>query len=184
MLVLCFWTGECTVGSMFTREKLSVKGLNCPNQISNWITTGFEFQLYFKCILYGLAHKHTFFSFSSWMCKEDEDDRRWHKKCRVKKTITLDDRAKPKVAAFVAQCSSRSSFQRMCMHCVNHNLFYVWATNSQSTTWSLLGEWTLWPSQFSSQTDNEHCKMVEVFKVTDTWKMRSEMHFAKFKTKP
>ena len=31
------------------------------------------------------------------------------------------------------------------------------------------GEWTLWPSQFSSQTDIEHCKMVVVFKVTDTW---------------
>ena len=32
------------------------------------------------------------------------------------------------------------------------------------------GEWTLWPSQFSSQTDTEHCKVVVVFKVTDTWK--------------
>ena len=30
------------------------------------------------------------------------------------------------------------------------------------------GEWTLWPFQFSSQTDIEHCKVVVVFKVTDT----------------
>ena len=45
------------------------------------------------------------------------------------------------------------------------------------------GEWTLWPFQFSSQTDIEHCKVVVVFKVTDTWKMKSEVHFAKFKTK-
>ena len=46
------------------------------------------------------------------------------------------------------------------------------------------GEWTLWPSQFSSQTDNEHCKMVAVFKVTDTWKMRSEIQsFCKIQNK-
>ena len=30
------------------------------------------------------------------------------------------------------------------------------------------GEWTLWPFQFSSQTDIQHCKAVVVFKVTDS----------------
>ena len=37
----------------------------------------------------------------------------------------------------------------------------------QACSSRVLGEWTLWPFQFSSQTDIEHCKVVVVFKVTN-----------------
>jgi len=35
----------------------------------------------------------------------------------------------------------------------------------------------------SSQRDIQHCKAVVVLMITDSWKMRSELHFTKFKNK-
>ena len=41
------------------------------------------------------------------------------------------------------------------------------------------GEWTLWPFQFSSQTDIQHCKVVVVLKITDSWKpVYEELQFS------